>query len=159
MGLRYSAAAVAALLGVVFAAPVRAGPRTDALGGCLIRSSSDADRAVLMRWSFLTIAAHPGVQDLTAISETMREEISRAAGRFFSRLLTVDCRRETIAALSSDGPGSIEMAFRTLGETTTAALLNSPAGAAMIDDMARHFDLEAIEALSKQVADAAAPRT
>ena len=156
MRVKNVAAVVAAIGGAGLAAPVQAGPLTDALGHCLVRSSSDADRTALMRWTFVAIAAHPGVRDLTAVSDTRRQEITRAAGRLFSRLITADCRAEAVAAIRGDGPGAIEQAFQMLGASASGDLMNSPAGAAVLTDIASHFDMEALDAILQEAA--AAPR-
>ena len=139
--------------------PAEAGPSTTALADCLVRSSSASDRGVLIRWTFVALALHPAVRDLTSNVEARQQEITRTAGRLFTRLIVSDCRRETVTAVRADGSEAIGAAFRRLGEAASTELLGSPAGAAVLADVANHMDLQALEALLEEAAASARPVT
>jgi len=129
MKLSVKSLAVAATLalGLPAAAPSLAGPATDALGQCLVKSATPADNIVLVRWVFVMMAKHPKVADLAAITPDKEDQINRQMGALFERLLTKDCASETSAALAEDGDAAFSKAFEALGATAFSGLETDPA--------------------------------
>src|SRR5580692_5230588 len=88
-----------ALLSMASVAPALAGPYADDLSKCLVKSSSADDQLTLMKWIFAALSAHPAVKPLANISDSQRTEFNAKAGALFERLVTKDCRTESVAAL------------------------------------------------------------
>lgn len=115
------------LLSLAPAAPALAGPYADDLGKCLVKFSSDQDQIALMKWIFVALAEHPAVHPLSNISDGERTEDNAKAAALFERLLTKDCRAETVAALKYEGTSSIESSFSMLGQIAVGGLMKDPA--------------------------------
>ena len=124
-----------------------AGPATDALSTCLVRSVSDEDRVVLMQWIFSTMARHPGVAQLSNISPEQRIEINRRGGALFTRLLTADCTLETRKAVLDEGQGALSSAFNVLGGTAMDGLMADPAVQVSLGDLADYIDQNRLKAV------------
>lgn len=100
-----------------------AGVYTDDLGKCLVRSSSADDQIALIKWVFLSMSAHPSVAPYSKFTPDDVAAINKAAGGLFQRLLTVDCRKEAVAALKYEGVSSLEGSFTLLGQIAMRGLM------------------------------------
>jgi hypothetical protein len=59
----------------------QAGPYTDDLSRCLIKSTSPDDQVVFMQWMFSAMSLHPAVSGLTSITADQRMAFSKKAAR------------------------------------------------------------------------------
>lgn len=139
MKLQTVAALSLALCALVPAAPAKAAP-VDALGQCLNAKASDADRVVLVRWIFAGMARSEATRDMANLTEEQRVAAVRKAGLLLERLLTVDCRAETIAEMKAD-PDALEKSFGTLGERAMEDLLRDPHVAATFAGIIQYIDM------------------
>lgn len=80
-----------------------------------------------MKWIFVALSEHPAVHPLSNISESERTEDNAKVAALFERLLTKDCRAETVAALKYEGTSSIEASFSMLGQIAVGGLMKDPA--------------------------------
>ena len=71
---------------------------SDDLGKCLVRGATPSDQTTFVIWAFGAMSAHPAVKQYSNFTDAQRTELNRAVGKLYERLLTVDCRKETIAA-------------------------------------------------------------
>lgn len=126
--MRYSAITMI-LLGCV-SASAHGGVFTDDLSRCLVAKTSDADRTTLMRWMFAAMSMSPAISDLAQVNQAKLDLINKKAADLYSRLLLVDCRHETVAALRNEGVQSLGEAGQVLGATAARGLMNSPEGRA-----------------------------
>lgn len=124
-----------------------AGPFSDELSRCWFDARSEADRTVLMRWTFLAVGAHPDTREMLAVTPDERRRISADVGALFTRLLLTDCRRQTIQAVRTEGAGEIETGFQVLGMAASRELMGSQEGAAVIAEMQDYLDSAGIDAL------------
>lgn len=106
------------------ASPAMAAPE-DALSQCLVAKTTAADRVALIQWVFAGMARSEAARDMASVSEAQRVAAMRKAGALVERLMTVDCRTETIAQMKSD-PAAIENAFGTLGKRAMDELIRDP---------------------------------
>lgn len=104
----------------------QAGVYTDDLSKCLVKSTSTTDRVVLVRWMFAMLALHPAVQPLASVSAEQREGASKTAAGLFARLLTADCRNESVSALKYEGVAAIGSSFQVLGQVASRDLMTDP---------------------------------
>jgi hypothetical protein len=120
-----TAAAVLVLVGSA-AVPAHAGPAADALGKCLVESSTGKDRIVLVQWIFAALSVHPDVREVAPISQDTRDGVTRQMAAVFERLMTVDCRDQTLAAYREDGVPAISEGFEALGRIAVLDLQQDP---------------------------------
>lgn len=111
-------------------ASAQAGVFTDDLARCLVGKTSESDRTILMRWMFAAMSMSPAIADLAQVNQAKLDVINKKAADLYSRLLLVDCRKETVAALKNEGAQSLGEAGQVLGATAARGLMNSPEGRA-----------------------------
>ena len=127
-----------------------AGPYADDLSKCLVKSSSEDDQIALMKWIFVALAQHPAVRPLSNISDTERAQNNAKAAALFERLLTKDCRAESVAALKYEGTSSIETSFSTLGQIAVGGLMKDPAVQKQLAQLTDTIDSGKINAVLKE---------
>lgn len=139
--LRTTTAGLAlALLALLGSTSAQAGPYADDLAKCLVRSTGDADKRVLVKWIFATVALHPDVADIAAVSPAQRTELTRGTARIFETLITSSCRTEVKQAVQYEGPQTIGASFQVLGQVAARELFSSPAVAASMSDLGSYLD-------------------
>lgn len=116
-----------------------AGPFADDMAKCLVKSTSEADRADLMRWMYSSMSLHPDLTSMSKISTQTRDEINAKAVKLYSRLLFESCKSETEEAVRNEGAQTIQYAFQILGQVAMRGLMTEP-----------HV-LESIQALDKNL--------
>lgn len=131
----------------------RAGIYADALGSCAREATSQEDRTILIRWSFIAAMANPRLADLASISPEARERSFRAAGQVFNRVMLTACRRQTAAALRNEGAAGVQAGFQALGELAGMEMMLAPESLAVIAQIDRYLDREGLEALGREAAD------
>lgn len=132
------------LLSALVAAPAamaRTRTGSDALGQCLIHATTPADRTILTRWAFATMALDPEVASLATISPAQRETINRRAGSVVTALLADTCRTEAQQALATGGPPAIETAFETWGRWAVTGLVTEPHVAEGMGALLQYIDI------------------
>lgn len=130
--------------------PADAGPRSDVLAKCLLRSASEDDQIQLMRWMFSVLSLHPDIRDLAAVSDEARDEITATAAALFQRLMTVDCRTEVVESLRYEGLLAFQNSFKTLGEMAARGLLSAPDVGKAMSGLGEKFDKEKLAELMKE---------
>jgi hypothetical protein len=145
------------LLSIASAAPALAGPYGDDLAKCLVKSSSEADQLALMKWIFVALAQHPAVHPLSNISDSESTDDNAKAAALFERLLTKDCRTETVAALKYEGISSIESSFSTLGQIAVGGLMKDPAVQKQLGRLSDSVDTGKINEVLKEAGIATDP--
>ncbi|HUJ02850.1 MAG TPA: hypothetical protein VLW75_04365 [Rhizomicrobium sp.] len=133
------------------AAPsAHAGVYTDDLSKCLVKSSSPEDQKTLIIWVFSDMALHPAVKPYSAISDAQRDGFTTAAAQLMQRLLTVDCRAETVAALKYEGNSSLEESFTVLGQIAMRGLMSDPDVAKGLMALGKHVDKDKLNQLATE---------
>lgn len=138
-------AASALLSAFVGAAPASA-QAASPLSQCLLAKAGEADRMVLVQWIFAGMARGQATKDMARVTEEQRIDSMRKAGALIQRLMLVDCRPETIAAMKSD-PNSLQAAFGTLGEQAMVTLMADPAVDATFSGISEYVDIGKFAAL------------
>ncbi len=127
-----------------------AGPSTEALAQCLVRSTTAEDHNVLERWIFAMVTRHPSVANMTSISDAQRAEINGKAGALFTRLLTDNCAVEVRQAYKDEGEAAIESAFSALGSTAMEDIMSDPSVQAAGSDIQPYVDNKKLQAVLGQ---------
>lgn len=143
--------AVAALgLAVSLGTPVSAGIYTDDLSRCLVRSTSQADQAVLMRWIFAMFSASPVVSSMTNATDEQRKAADKQSADLFQRLVLVDCHSEAVNGLKFEGGAAFEVSFTTLGQVAVRGLMVDPKVGAEMQRFGSYFDEQKLQALRSE---------
>lgn len=132
-------------LALCLATVAHAGLYADDMAKCLVKSTSNEDKTLLMRWLFSMMTLHPQVSDLAMVPEAKRAELSERTAKLIQSLLTKTCLAETREALKYEGPSTIEASFNVLGQVAGRGLLADPEVAAGLADMGKYVDKKALE--------------
>ncbi|MHA3840388.1 hypothetical protein ACX0GZ_04115 [Sphingomonas aestuarii] len=123
---------------------------TEDLSRCLVEQSSDADKAMVVRWVFASVANSPEVREVSRVTDADRETLHRSMARLFDRLLTRDCRTKAVTAIRNEGGSAIATSFGVLGEVAMQSLINQPAVNSEFEKAGLYMDQAALEALGKE---------
>lgn len=132
-------------LSVGVATPSRADPYSDDLAKCLVSSTTQAQKTVVIQWLFATIALHPSVAPMAKISKTERTTLNEETGKLFTQLLTVTCKKQAQQAALFDGPSALESAFSILGRSAMMGLMGDPKVADGMNGWAKYVDSDKIQ--------------
>ena len=133
-----TACAVATL---TFGSPsVRAGVYGDDLSKCLVSSTTDGDKALLMKWIFSAIALNKEVSPYVNMPTAIRAKVNQDTAGLYMRLLTDSCKSQTYEAFKYEGQAAIESAFQLLGQVASQGIFGDPAVAAGMTDLTKFFD-------------------
>ncbi len=125
--------------------PASASVYGDDLTKCVIAHSSTDDNDAFIKWMFIAMAANPKLKSLATITDAERSESNRRAGAIVSRLLTKDCRAQTVAALKYDGTEAVRNAFELFGKVAMGGIMNDPAVEAGLGGLDKAFDQKAFD--------------
>jgi len=142
----------AATLGLaLFAAapPSQAGIYSDDMAKCLVSSTTDADRTLLVRWIFATTALHPDLATIASVTPAQRDAMNQDAAKLLERLLTVTCRQQTREALKNEGNIALQQSFQVLGQVAMRSMMTNPAVARGFESLGKHLDEKKMQDLSK----------
>jgi hypothetical protein len=129
----------------VFTGPAQAGPFSDALGKCLVETTTAADKQALVRWMFATAALHPAVKSLAPVAPAARENANREVARLFERLLSDSCNTQTRQAMQYEGELALQTGFQILGQVAGRELFADPAVAAGMGELEKHLDTKKLQ--------------
>ena len=136
----YKFARIAAFLFLVFSASVaHAGPYTDDLGKCLVKSTTSDDQVVFMQWMFSALSLHPAVNSLTTLTDEQRAAFNKKVAGLFVRLMSADCRQQTIDALKYEGTAAMQASFQLFGAAAMRGLMGNSHVAKGLEGMAVYF--------------------
>lgn len=129
------------------ATPAQAGVFSDDLARCLVTKSTEADNAAFMAWMFSVVSADPRLAKLTTLDRAKRDKMGAEASATMQRLLLVDCRKEAVAAMKTEGVAAVTQSFNLLGQSATQQLFRSPEAQAELEALGKTFDETKLEAL------------
>lgn len=140
------AAGVAITL-TIGSAPAHATVYGDDLAKCLVSSTTDADRAMLMKWIFSAMSLNREVAQFVSMPTDVRDKINQDAGGLYMRLLTESCKTQTRDAYKYEGQAAIASAFSLLGQIASQGLFSDPAVAAGMTELSKYFDQKKLSAV------------
>lgn len=123
------------------ASPVRA---QDALTRCLIESTSEDEKRILVRWVFSVIAQHPDIASMTRIDAAQRTTIDRDAAAVFETLLADQCAAPLRVAMKQSGTDAIGRSFQALGTSAATDMLQNPQVVSSGAGLMKHLDMQRI---------------
>ena len=124
-----------------------ASPATDGLSICLANNTSGKDRKDLARWVFVAMSTHPEIRSLSSASATVRDETDKTMAALVTRLLTVNCEKETQVVAANEGSAGIFTAFKSLGEVAMHELMGNPDVTASVGRYVKYLDQKKLESV------------
>ena len=147
-----SAICAATLAAAACAAPLaHAGVFADDLSRCMTQKATKEDKLAFIRWMFGAIALNPAVTQYSTITASQRDMFGKEVTQTFERVLLVDCRKETVAALKNEGEMAVLGSFEFFGRTATMELLSDPNTIAELQKMDGASDEAAWDKLYAEV--------
>lgn len=139
----------AALCGAVLAGATQAsaGVYTDDLSRCLVESTTAKDQKSFMTWMFFALALHPDVRQYANITPQQREGQDQLTARMIERLVTVDCRVETVKSLKYEGGNAIGAAFNVFGQSAARGLMSDAEVNKGLQNLATYVDAAKFDAV------------
>ena len=143
---------VCLVLGVLVLLPMwsrvaHAGTYSAALSRCLIHATTPADRKVVLRWAFATMALDPDVAPLATITPAQREAINQRTGAVLTNLLANACARQVQATLMFEGTQGAQAAFEGWGRWAITGLVTQPAVAGGMTTLLQYVDIAKLMSL------------
>ena len=127
------------------ATPVAAGPYSDDLAKCLVKSTTDSDKNLLMKWMFAGASLHPEVKDIAPVTDAQRDALNRSTAAMVQRLLTVACRQELQVSVKYQGPIVLQNSFQVLGQVAGTGLFSHPSVSGFLSEFAKYLDKAAFD--------------
>ncbi|ACD93877.1 hypothetical protein [Trichlorobacter lovleyi] len=146
------------LMLISMAATAWAGPFTDEMSKCLVRSTSEADKTLLIKWIFAAMATHPDVRSLSAVTPEKGEQLNKETAKLVMRLLTVSCKTETRQAVEFEGEDTFKASFGVLGQVAMQGLMANAEVSNYFSGFEKHLDAKELQrALGKEQTKPATP--
>ena len=117
-----------------------AGPYSDEMAKCLVNSTSEDDRSMLVQWMFAAFSHHPEVKYLTNITDKQATDLNKAIAKLFTTLMTDRCINETKEAIKYEGNTTIEKSFTVLGSVAARGLMSNPNVTKFTADIEKYMD-------------------
>lgn len=147
------------LLMLVATTTAWAGPFTDEMSKCLVRSTSEADKTLLIKWIFAAMSAHPDVRALSSVTPAKGEQFNQQAAQMVMRLLTKSCKSEARQAVEFEGEGAFRTSFEVLGQVAMQGLMSNPSVAGYFGGFEKNLDADSLQrALHTQQKTAPTPK-
>ena len=131
---------VLAISALLLMSAANAGTYTDDLSRCLVESSTSADKAVLVKWMFTSIALHPDVAAMANVSAEQRKASDKATAEMIVRLMSVTCQEQAKKAIKYEGSSAIEQGFQVFGQVAGKELFADPNVAQALGALEQHVD-------------------
>lgn len=124
---------------------VLAGEFSDQLADCLRSSLTEEDGDRLVRWMFASIALHPALSEVSALSLSHREQANREMAESLIDLLSVRCYSETQLALRNEGVVALQTGLGTLGSIAATELFADSQVTAALSSLETYISAEDLE--------------
>lgn len=117
-----------------------AGVYTDDLSRCLVDSSTPSDKTTLVKWMFTSMALHPDVKPMSAVTPEQRDLANKAVADMFMKLMTETCLEQSKKAIQYEGEFAIQQGFTILGQVAGKELFANPNVAQALSGLGKHID-------------------
>ncbi len=134
-----------------------AGEHATPLPQCLVSNTTSADKEILTRWVFTTLAKHPNLatdpkmSDLASIAQNVRSGADREMAQLVEKFIYDKCNSQLKAAIKNEGPLAIQTSIRSYVQQTGQEILQHPSIAGSIGGVASQMNAQKLfEALMAQ---------
>jgi hypothetical protein len=124
-----------------------AGPFADDMAKCLDRSTTPADKSMLVQWMFAFMTLHPDVRQFASTTAEQRAALNQRMADLVVSLLSERCFKESAEAIKNEGMGVVESSFSLLGQVAAKELFTHPDVAGGLSDFSKKVDGEKLKAL------------
>jgi hypothetical protein len=140
--MRHRVVTLGFFLALAFVVPrtATAGPYADDLSKCLVKSTTEADKSLLVKWMFAAASLHPAVSSIASLTYEQRDELNRSMAQLFDRLIAESCRNEAQDAIKYEGPIAFRIGFQALGQVAAVGLFSHPSVASFIAEFSKYMD-------------------
>jgi hypothetical protein len=138
--MKFAMLSGAVLAAFLSASPAAAGVFTDDLTRCIVKSTTDGDRRMMVRFIFAAMSADADLQSLSTVTPGQRADVTKAFAGLVQRLILTDCRKEAVAAEKNEGAGVYKASFDVLGRSAMQGLITSPGTQSALKDIANYLD-------------------
>ncbi len=125
----------------------KAGPYGDDLSKCLVSSTTEADKTLLVKWVFSAIALNKEVSSFVSMPVDVRAKLNAETAGLYMRLLADSCKVQTHDAFKYEGQAAISSAFNSLGQVATQGMFSDPAVDAGMADLTKYLDEKKLNAV------------
>ena len=126
-----------------------AGVYSDALGKCLVESTSERDRVELVRWMFLVLSKHPALKSMAPSDAAALDRSNRALAKLMMRLVTDECRTQTREVIKNEGNEAMKKSFGVLGRVAATNLFANPDVSHAMSGFTKYLDNKKLESVAK----------
>ena len=134
-----SACVAVAMLGSAQVAT--ASTTVDHLSSCLVKSTTDADKKVVLQWTFVALSAHPDLKAFSQVTTEQKDALDKNLAQVLQRILVDQCSAETKAVIQADGIQAVGDSFQELGQQTGEQILKTPEIKEQYKGLVRYLDL------------------
>jgi hypothetical protein len=114
------------LLLTVTSKEVNAGPFSDTLGKCLVRSVTQVEKINLSKWMFFAMGDHPSLEFSFEVSDSNKVSVDKSTADIMTRLMFHACKQEFKDALKYERKSGYQTAFALLGKVAARELMTDP---------------------------------
>lgn len=82
--------------------PCLANPAIDRIANCMIMNTTEKDKVYFSKYMFFIMAKHPLFKGMSVITDEEIETTNRKLAMFIENFYTKSCRKEVLAATSSE---------------------------------------------------------
>ncbi len=129
-----------------------AGIYGDDMGRCFVSQTSQSDRTIMIKWVFAIAALHPDVASVSAVNAQQRDAIDHKVASLLGRLLTKDCRTQSMDAMKYEGSSAFESSFQLLGSVAMREVMTNETVSKGFLGFAKYMDPKALEELAPKSA-------
>ena len=129
---------------------LHAGPFTDQLSRCLVKSTSEADKELLIKWIYAAMSSHPKVQHMGNVSVAEGAKLNKITADLMVELLAVRCKKETKEAYQYEGESIFEASFGVLGQVAMQGIMVDPNVSAYKAGLGESMDSSKLEKVFKK---------
>lgn len=133
------------VVGLGFSLSAQAGVYSDDLSRCLVESSTEKDKALLVKWMFTSMALHPDVASMANVTQAQRDAANKDAADMFARLMTMTCLEQSKKAIQYEGAAAVEQGFNAFGQVAGKELFAHPNVAQALAALQNHIDTKKLE--------------
>ena len=112
----------------------------NSLGQCFVLKTNGEDRLAAARWIAVIIASTDKVKDTVTVSAQAKDQLDRKMAEIFTRLMTVDCVKESKAMAKLRSADGFRRAGEALGRIAMMELLSGPGQAEALGGYLRHLN-------------------
>ena len=122
-----------------------AGPFTDEMTKCLVKTTTEADKTLLISWVEAAVSAHPRLETLSNISSDQGAALNKDVTALLTNPLTQRCLAETQQTIRNEGDDAVEASFDFLGETAMQELMADSNVSSFMSGLESNLDEEVLE--------------